>query len=130
MILGQITLQNLIAMYPKICGMTGTAAKQSLELLKVYGLRLKADAMSVIDIFEAFITALELLECVKLQLEAVFKEREDELLELLRGLDFGVIGGGGADVEGLVIDPTRRAQQAVIVRAKGTAGACGRWRRR
>jgi preprotein translocase subunit SecA len=41
MILGQITLQNLASMYPKICGMTGTAATQSLELLKVYGLKVE-----------------------------------------------------------------------------------------
>lgn len=30
MILGQITLQHLVALYPAICGMTGTAATQSL----------------------------------------------------------------------------------------------------
>jgi preprotein translocase subunit SecA len=38
MILGQITLQHLVALYPMVCGMTGTAATQSLELLRVYGL--------------------------------------------------------------------------------------------
>jgi preprotein translocase subunit SecA len=38
MILGQITLQHLVALYPMVCGMTGTAATQSLEFLKVYGL--------------------------------------------------------------------------------------------
>ena len=37
-ILGQITLQHLVALYPHICGMTGTAATQSLELKKIYGL--------------------------------------------------------------------------------------------
>ncbi len=41
MILGQITLQHLVSMYPKVCGMTGTAATQSLELLKVYGLEVE-----------------------------------------------------------------------------------------
>jgi preprotein translocase subunit SecA len=41
MILGQITLQFLISMYPKVCGMTGTAATQSLELEKVYGLKVE-----------------------------------------------------------------------------------------
>ena len=40
-ILGQITLQNLVAMYPKVCGMTGTAATQSLELMKVYNLKVE-----------------------------------------------------------------------------------------
>ncbi len=41
MILGSITLQHLIAMYPKICGMTGTASTQALELEKVYGLQVE-----------------------------------------------------------------------------------------
>jgi preprotein translocase subunit SecA len=38
MILGSITLQHLIALYPQICGMTGTAATQALEFQKVYEL--------------------------------------------------------------------------------------------
>jgi len=37
-ILGSITLQNLISMYPMVCGMTGTAATQAEELRRVYGL--------------------------------------------------------------------------------------------
>jgi hypothetical protein len=58
---------------------------------------------------------------MKLQLEAVFEQREDELLELLRSLDFGVISRDGVDVEGLVIDPARSAGHAVIVGAKSDA---------
>ena len=37
-ILGSITLQNLIALYPKVAGMTGTAATQADELHRIYGL--------------------------------------------------------------------------------------------
>ena len=37
-ILGSITLQNLIALYPEACGMTGTAATQAGEFRTVYGL--------------------------------------------------------------------------------------------
>lgn len=37
-ILGSITLQNLISLYPQICGMTGTAATQADEFRIVYGL--------------------------------------------------------------------------------------------
>ena len=40
-ILGSITLQHLIALYPQVCGMTGTAATQALEFQKVYGLRVE-----------------------------------------------------------------------------------------
>jgi preprotein translocase subunit SecA len=41
MILGQITLQNLVGLYPQVCGMTGTAATQSLEFAKIYDLRVE-----------------------------------------------------------------------------------------
>ncbi|MXY68109.1 MAG: accessory Sec system translocase SecA2 [Acidobacteriia bacterium] len=37
-VLGSITLQSLIALFPKLCGMTGTAATQSEEFASVYGL--------------------------------------------------------------------------------------------
>jgi preprotein translocase subunit SecA len=37
-ILGSITLQNLVRLYPKVCGMTGTAATQALEFREMYGL--------------------------------------------------------------------------------------------
>jgi len=40
-ILGQITLQHLVALYPTVCGMTGTAATQSLEFSRVYDLRVE-----------------------------------------------------------------------------------------
>src|SRR5437016_1478270 len=37
-VLGSVTLQNLIALYPVVCGMTGTAATQAEEFHAVYGL--------------------------------------------------------------------------------------------
>ena len=37
-VLSSITVQNLVAMYPKVCGMTGTAATQADEFRLVYGL--------------------------------------------------------------------------------------------
>ncbi|QOY88573.1 preprotein translocase subunit SecA [Paludibaculum fermentans] len=40
-ILGSITLQHLIALYPMVCGMTGTAATQREEFEKVYGLEVE-----------------------------------------------------------------------------------------
>jgi len=35
-ILGSITMQNLVGLYPHVCGMTGTAATQADEFRKVY----------------------------------------------------------------------------------------------
>jgi preprotein translocase subunit SecA len=40
-ILGSITLQHLVALYPQVCGMTGTATSSALELEKIYGLLVK-----------------------------------------------------------------------------------------
>ncbi|MCY4594977.1 MAG: hypothetical protein OXC19_09285, partial [Bryobacterales bacterium] len=40
-VLGSITLQSLIALFPKLCGMTGTAATQSEEFASVYGLEVE-----------------------------------------------------------------------------------------
>ncbi|MDE0100890.1 MAG: hypothetical protein OXN89_00775 [Bryobacterales bacterium] len=40
-VLGSITLQNLIALYPRLCGMTGTAATQSEEFAEIYGLEVE-----------------------------------------------------------------------------------------
>ena len=37
-ILGSTSLQHLMALYPKVCGMTGTAATQSLEFSRVYNM--------------------------------------------------------------------------------------------
>jgi preprotein translocase subunit SecA len=41
-VLASITLQNLAALYPKICGMTGTAATQAGEFLKFYNMDVEA----------------------------------------------------------------------------------------
>ena len=40
-VLGSITLQNLIALYPTACGMTGTAATQAEEFRAIYGLEVE-----------------------------------------------------------------------------------------
>lgn len=40
-ILGSITLQNLMALYPVVCGMTGTAATQANEFQSVYNLEVE-----------------------------------------------------------------------------------------
>jgi preprotein translocase subunit SecA len=37
-VLGSITIEHLVAMYPHVCGMTGTAATQTDEFREVYGL--------------------------------------------------------------------------------------------
>ena len=37
-VLGSLTLQNLVALYPQVCGMTGTAATQAGEFRTFYGL--------------------------------------------------------------------------------------------
>src|SRR6266545_1127831 len=38
MVLGSTTIQHLVALYPRVCGMTGTAATSAIEFQRVYGL--------------------------------------------------------------------------------------------
>ncbi len=40
-VLASITLQNLIAQYPTVCGMTGTAATEAAQFRKIYGLHVE-----------------------------------------------------------------------------------------
>lgn len=40
-VLGSITMENLLSLYPKVCGMTGTAATQAKEFQSVYGLEVE-----------------------------------------------------------------------------------------
>jgi preprotein translocase subunit SecA len=40
-ILGSISMQNLVGLYPKVCGMTGTAATQAAEFRSIYGLEVE-----------------------------------------------------------------------------------------
>ncbi len=40
-ILGSITLENLVAMYPHACGMTGTAASQASDFRSIYGMEVE-----------------------------------------------------------------------------------------
>ncbi len=37
-VLGSITVENLVALYPTVCGMTGTAATQARDFREMYGL--------------------------------------------------------------------------------------------
>ena len=41
-VLGSITIENLVALYPHLAGMTGTAATQGEELQEIYGLEVEA----------------------------------------------------------------------------------------
>ena len=43
-VLGSITMENLIGLYPAACGMTGTAGSQSTEFRELYGLEVVAIA--------------------------------------------------------------------------------------
>jgi preprotein translocase subunit SecA len=43
-VLGSITMENLIALYPAVCGMTGTADAQASEFRELYGLEVASIA--------------------------------------------------------------------------------------
>src|SRR5215472_9117348 len=77
-VLGSITLQNLAALYPEICGMTGTAATQAHELLKIYGMGVEVipthrPVIRVDHDDELFSTKLDKAAAVLEEIEAVHR---------------------------------------------------------
>ncbi len=128
MILGSITLQHLIALYPRVCGMTGTAATQALEFEKVYGLRVEVVPTNrpVIRVDHA---------------DAVFttrRQKEDAVLEEIRRVHASgrpILAGTGsieeserlgrmlADIPHHVLNARQDEREAAIIAKAGERGA-------
>jgi preprotein translocase subunit SecA len=70
-IIGSITVQNLVALYPQVCGMTGTAATQAQELYSTYGLPVEVIATN------RLVIRVDLPDC----LFKTKKEKEQAALE-------------------------------------------------
>jgi preprotein translocase subunit SecA len=128
MILGSITLQHLIALYPRVCGMTGTAATQALEFEKLYGLSVEVIPPNrpVIRVDHP---------------DAVFTDRrqkEDAVLEEIRRVHASgrpiLVGTGGieeserlsrmlAEIPHQVLNARQDQREAAIITQAGERGA-------
>ena len=128
MILGQITLQHLVALYPTVCGMTGTAATQSLEFLRVYGLQvetiptnrpmIRVDHPDVI-----FPTKAEKEQAVAAEIRRVHATGQPVLVGTASVADSERLSALLADVPHEVLNARHDEREAAIVARAGERGA-------
>jgi preprotein translocase subunit SecA len=128
MILGQITLQHLVALYPTVCGMTGTAATQSLEFLRVYGLKvetiptnrptIRIDRPDVI-----FPTKVEKEQAVAAEIRRVHATGQPVLAGTASVADSERLSALLADVPHEVLNARHDEREAAIIAQAGERGA-------
>jgi preprotein translocase subunit SecA len=128
MILGQITLQHLVALYPTVCGMTGTAATQSLEFLRVYGLQVETiptnRAMIRVDHPDViFATKAEKEQAVAAEIRRAHAIGQPVLVGTASVADSERLSALLADVPHEVLNARHDEREAVIIARAGERGA-------
>ena len=128
MILGQITLQHLVALYPTVCGMTGTAATQSVEFLRIYGLqvetiptnrpRIRTDHPDVL-----FPTKAEKEEAVVTEIRRAHATGQPVLVGTASVADSERLSARLADVPHEVLNARHDEREAAIIARAGERGA-------
>jgi preprotein translocase subunit SecA len=138
-VLGSITLQNLVALYPKLCGMTGTAATQAEEFRTCYCLDVEVIPTNrpVIRVDEpdrVFTSKAEKEEAVVEEIRGVHATGQPILVgtasvEESERLSAALAPGAGFDAEAgshpiphVVLNARNEEQEAGIV---ARAGECG-----
>src|ERR1039457_2709947 len=128
MILGQITLQHLVGIYPKVCGMTGTAATQSLELSKVYGLKVariptNRPVIRVDHPDSVLPTKVEKEQAVLEELRRVHRAGQPVLVGTASVAESERLSALLPDIPHEVLNARNDEREAAIVRCAGEPGA-------
>ena len=127
-ILGSTTLQHLVALYPTVCGMTGTAASQALEFQKVYGLPVEVipthkpvQRIDHPDIL--FATKAEKEQAVAREIRQVHAAGQPVLVGTASVEESERLSGMLADVPHRVLNARNDEAEAAIVAQAGRRGA-------
>jgi preprotein translocase subunit SecA len=128
MILGQITLQHLVALYPTVCGMTGTASTQSLEFRRVYGLRVETiptnrPMIRVDHPDKLFATKAEKEDAVVAEIRRAHAKGQPVLVGTASVADSERLSALLSDVPHEVLNARHHEREAVIVARAGERGA-------
>jgi preprotein translocase subunit SecA len=128
MILGQITLQHLVALYPTVCGMTATASSQSLEFRRVYGLRVETiptnRPMIRVDYpDEVFRTKAEKEQAVAEEIRRVHASGRPVLVGTASVADSERLSALLPDVAHEVLNARNDEREAAIIARAGERGA-------
>jgi preprotein translocase subunit SecA len=128
MILGSITLQHLIALYPRVCGMTGTAATQALEFEKIYGMQVETiptnrPVIRMDEPDEVFATKAEKEQAVLAEIRRVHATGRPVLVGTGSVEESERLSGMLGDVRHEVLNARNDEMEAGIVAGAGERGA-------
>ncbi len=128
MILGSITMQHLAALYPRICGMTGTAASSSVEFKTMYLLpveviptnrpMIRVDHPDVV-----FATKAEKQRAVVEEIRRVHAKGQPVLVGTASIIESEEISRTLADIPHRVLNAKNDELEAAIIAQAGTPGA-------
>ena len=127
-VLGSITLQNLVALYPEICGMTGTAATQAEEFRTCYGLEveviptnrpvIRRDEPDVV-----FATKTEKERAVMEEIRRVHASGQPVLVGTASVAESERLSAALGDVPHFVLNARNEEEEAGIIARAGERGA-------
>lgn len=127
-ILASITLQNLISLYPRICGMTGTAATQADELHFIYSLEVEVippnRANIRVDLPDRiFATRHEKEQAVATEVRRIHETGQPVLVGTGSVQESERLSAQLADVPHHVLNARNEEREARIIARAGEAGA-------
>jgi preprotein translocase subunit SecA len=127
-VLGSITLQNLVALYPRVCGMTGTAASQAQEFRKVYGLEVEVIPTNRpvirVDYKDALCeTKAEKHEMVIDEIRAAYAEGQPVLVGTGSVEESEQLSARLTDIPHRVLNARQDEEEAAIISRAGEPGA-------
>ncbi len=127
-VLGSITLQNLVALYPEVCGMTGTAATQAEEFRLCYGLDVDVIPTNrpVIRLDEQdvlFATKQEKEEAVLAEIRRVHSTGQPILVGTASVAESERLSAGLSDIPHSVLNARNEEEEAGIIARAGARGA-------
>jgi preprotein translocase subunit SecA len=127
-VLGSITMESLVALYPAVCGMTGTAGAQSTEFRELYGLEVAVIAphRPVIRCDHpdrGFATRAEKEEAVLDEIRGRHRTRQPILVGTTSVDESERLSARLTDVPHQVLNARNEEAEAVIVARAGEADA-------
>ncbi|HLK69204.1 MAG TPA: hypothetical protein VKU19_37485 [Bryobacteraceae bacterium] len=127
-VLGSLTLQNLVALYPKVCGMTGTAATQAEEFRTCYGLNVEVIPTNrpVIRLDEpdlVFATQAEKEQAVAEEIQRVHATGQPILVGTASVEESERLSRSLASIPHAVLNARNEEEEAGIVARAGQRGA-------
>jgi len=126
-VLASITLQNLVALYPFVCGMTGTAATQAEEFRTFYGREVEViptnrPVIRVDEPDEVFATKAEKEQAVAAEIRKVRETGQPVLVGTASVEESERLSGALAGIPHAVLNARNEEEEAAIVARAGERG--------